>query len=158
MMAKKTPKSKRKIKKKKVRKSPNLRNGKKNKKDTKSYDSDKNINHKKEKSLMSLDKNVDNKKEEKSSDLKKKLYAVLTYQKSTGEMCHINRDVNAVKNMKIITETLLTTKKRPKEYCRNSSTNHKTKENLMVGEEVKSVKKVLNKKKSQKYVKVKKVL
>jgi hypothetical protein len=67
-------------------------------------------------------------------------------------MCHINRDVNAVKNMKIITETLLTTKKRPKEYCRNSSTN------LLVGEKMKSVKKVLNKKKSQKYVKVKKML
>ena len=37
---------------------------------------------------MSLDKNVDNKKEKRSSDLKKKLYAVLTYKKSTGEMCH----------------------------------------------------------------------
>jgi hypothetical protein len=82
----------------------------------------------------------------------KKLHAVLTYQKSPREMCHINRDVNAVKNMKIITESLLSTKKRPKEYCRSSSTN------LLVGEKMKSVKKVLNKKKSQKYVKVKKML
>ena len=43
------------------------------------------MNHKKDKSLSSLNKNIDNKKEKKSSDLKKKLYAFLTYKKSTGD-------------------------------------------------------------------------
>ena len=53
----------------------------------------------------------------------KKIHAVLTFKKSDGGMCCINRDKNAVKNMKIITESLLTHKKRPQEYSRSQNLN-----------------------------------
>ena len=53
----------------------------------------------------------------------KKIHAVLTFKKSDGGMCCINRDKNAVKNMKIITESLLTHKKRPQEYSRSKNLN-----------------------------------
>jgi hypothetical protein len=53
----------------------------------------------------------------------KKIHTVLTFKKSDGGMCCINRDKNAVKNMKIITESLLTHQKRPQEYSRSQNLN-----------------------------------
>ena len=53
----------------------------------------------------------------------KKIHAVLTFKKSDGGMCCINRDKNAVKNMKSITKSLLTHKKRPQEYSRSQNLN-----------------------------------
>ncbi len=53
----------------------------------------------------------------------KKIHAVLTFKKSDGGMCCINRDKNAVKNMKIITECLLTHRIRPHVYSRSQNLN-----------------------------------
>jgi predicted transcriptional regulator YheO len=53
----------------------------------------------------------------------KKLHSVITFKKGLRGMGCINRDKNAVKNMKIITESLIKTKKRPLEYSRNSNSS-----------------------------------
>jgi hypothetical protein len=48
----------------------------------------------------------------------KKMYPILTYKMSNGGLGCINRDLNATRNMKIIVESLIDTKTRPKEYTR----------------------------------------
>jgi len=53
----------------------------------------------------------------------KKIHTVLTFKKSDGGMCCINRDKNAVKNMKIITECLLIHRVRPYVYSRSQNLN-----------------------------------
>jgi hypothetical protein len=51
-----------------------------------------------------------------------KIHSVLTYKMETGRMGCINRDVNAVKNMRIIAQKWLENRTRPEEYKRKSAT------------------------------------
>jgi hypothetical protein len=52
-----------------------------------------------------------------------KIHSVLTYKMSKGRLGCINRDVNAVNNMKIIVDSLIKTQKRPIEYSRTKKRN-----------------------------------
>ena len=58
----------------------------------------------------------------------KKMHSILTYKLENGRMGCINRDKNSVNNMKIITETYLETKERPKIYCRPNKKEQQTQE------------------------------
>lgn len=49
----------------------------------------------------------------------KKMYPILTYKMSNGELGCINRDLNATRNMKLIVESLINTGERPKIYTRS---------------------------------------
>ena len=50
----------------------------------------------------------------------KKIHSVLTFQMSNGRLGCINRDKNAVNNMKLIVDSLLKGNGRPQEYCRKT--------------------------------------
>jgi hypothetical protein len=56
-----------------------------------------------------------------------RLHSVLTYKMRSGYIGCINRDKNAVKNMKKITEEILKTGKRPAKYCREEKLEKKLK-------------------------------
>jgi len=66
----------------------------------------------------------------KKKVVEKSLHSVLTYKMGNNRIGCINRDKNAVENMRIITNSLLENKTRPKVYCRNH--NNKTSEPLKV--------------------------
>ena len=51
------------------------------------------------------------------------LHSVLTFQMSNNRTICINRDLNAVRNMKKIVHSLIETKKRPIKYCRTQTSN-----------------------------------
>ena len=50
-----------------------------------------------------------------------KVHSIFTYKMSNGRLGCINRDINAVKNMKKITEELIKIKKRPLKYRRKKT-------------------------------------
>ena len=52
-------------------------------------------------------------------DRKRKIHAVLTYKMGNGRYGCINRDRNAVKNMRKIVNYYLATGQRPERYCRD---------------------------------------
>ena len=54
----------------------------------------------------------------KKKQVEKYLHSVLTYKMSNRRMGCINRDRNAVENMRIIAYSLIDKQIRPKEYCR----------------------------------------
>lgn len=55
-----------------------------------------------------------------------KLHSVLTYKMSNEKLGCINRDINAVKNMRNIVKHLITHKKRPIEFRRSKKINYST--------------------------------
>lgn len=83
------------------------------------------IHHRTEKKCenLCLEKTFINKKTGKEKTVVDKMHPILTYQMSNGRLGCINRDNNAIRGMKKITESLLETGKRPSVYKRRKLTN-----------------------------------
>ena len=63
----------------------------------------------------------------KKQKYSRELYSVLTYKMENGNIGCINRDYNAVLNMKLIVESIINGNGRPKEYCRPKQRANKIK-------------------------------
>ena len=63
----------------------------------------------------------------KKQKYSRELYSVLTYKMENGNIGCINRDYNAVLNMKLIVESIINGNGRPKEYCRPKQKANKIK-------------------------------
>jgi len=116
------------------------------------------LHHKTKEKMDNIKLGITYKSKRQEKEIKKdiRLHSVLTFKTSQGSYGCINRDKNAVKNMKYIVEELIKTQKRPQEFTINSKTC-KHGENLEKHEDLKmkkEPKKVVKKESKKVIVKV----